>query len=219
MMIEELVRTSDLVVMKDFGVAYCDPAGREVPYDRGYFQEYEERAANDVSDALMEVRHRMVIDRWVGDVVDYGIGAGAFVLHRLGKGFPTLGFDVNPWGVHWLVERDLFWDPGGERPGAMTFWDVLEHVVDPRPILAKIEKWVFVSLPLYEDLRDVRSSKHYKPGEHVWYWTHDGLVRFLLEQGFSLVEFNRCEEEVGREGIGSFAFQRFDEGGWTEPDR
>jgi len=31
------------------------------------------------------------------------------------------------------------------------------------------------ALPIFEGLQDVLRSKHFKPGEHVWYFTEPGL--------------------------------------------
>ncbi|MNG41039.1 hypothetical protein D3C84_1299630 [compost metagenome] len=57
-------------------------------------------------------------------------------------------------------------------------------------------------------MADVLQSKHYKPGEHLHYWTLPGFVNWCEAQGFELQEANHAESELGREGITSFAFKR-----------
>ncbi len=48
----------------------------------------------------------------------------------------------------------------------------------------------------------------FKPGEHIYYFTRAGLVRWMEAHGFKLLEHNDVEVECGREAIGSFAFVR-----------
>ena len=63
-------------------------------------------------------------------------------------------------------------------------------------------------MPIYEDSRHCLKSKHFKPGEHLHYFTHDGLLLWFEQQGFACVEHNDIESQLGREGITSYAFRR-----------
>ncbi|MNF16908.1 hypothetical protein D3C80_2201530 [compost metagenome] len=63
-------------------------------------------------------------------------------------------------------------------------------------------------MPIYKDQIDCLHSKHYKPGEHIWYHTLHGLIGWCERQGFTLEEMNHAESDLGREGISSFAFRR-----------
>ena len=134
-------------------------------------------------------------------VIDVGIGAGAFV-ERSG----CRGLDINPHAIVWLKEREL-WGPGEKGYDAMTFWDSFEHIEDHDGYLKSV-KWVFMSLPIFLGIADTLMSKHFKPGEHIWYFTHGGLVKYMEGYGFTLVDHNQRETEIGREGIGSYAFVR-----------
>jgi hypothetical protein len=71
-----------------------------------------------------------------------------------------------------------------------------------------VRKWVFVSIPIFTSAADVLRSKHYKPKEHVWYFTVGGLDHFMRSFGFECVDFNRMEREAGREQIDTFVFRR-----------
>ncbi|MCW1937514.1 hypothetical protein OMD46_16425 [Pseudomonas sp. MDMC_285] len=79
---------------------------------------------------------------------------------------------------------------------------------EPEKLLDHVGEWLFVSMPIYEGQAHCLQSKHYKPGEHIWYWTLPGLIGWMERQGFALVEMNQSESELGREGITSFAFRR-----------
>ncbi len=90
----------------------------------------------------------------------------------------------------------------------MTMWDSIEHMKNPRVILKLCTSMVFISTPIYESAEACLHSKHFKPGEHLWYFTDHGLKRFMAQEGFCLLTQNRMEENVGREGIGTYAFSR-----------
>lgn len=174
------------------------------PCPKDYWSEYRELDKTPLGRVLTALRLGMV-DRWAdyeaGPVVDIGIGGGAFV-----STLDCLGFDVSEQAVEWLKEHGNLWDQ--ERVPFMTFWDSIEHIANPGEYLAKATKWVFLSTPIYRDEAHALSSKHYKPNEHLWYFTDHGIKMFMREYGFRCVDENRLEDDAGREGIGSYAFAR-----------
>ncbi len=146
-----------------------------------------------------------------GPVVDVGIGSGAFVSLRNQDMFTatTLGYDVNPVAVNWLIKNNRWWDINNQQLlPSICFWDVLEHIPDFRSIIARVSNFVFVSIPIFDDAEHVLKSKHFRKDEHIWYFTADGLVWMFNQMGFELVEENRAEEAIGREDIGCYAFKR-----------
>jgi hypothetical protein len=186
---------------------YPVEAGTE-PYDQEYFNRFARDAQTPLGQALMKGRLEFVERQWQGLLVDVGIGSGAFVELRLAHKRATWGYDVNPAGIDWLAERKLLIDPYQCRFDAMTLWDVLEHIPDYRPLLENARKWLFLSLPIFRDAEHVLCSKHFRPREHVWYHTRDGLVSAMMRCGFDLVSESTFETDLGREDIGTFAFQR-----------
>ena len=170
-------------------------------YDGSYFQHYRELDATETGAALTKARVDMVRRHYDGtDVVDVGIGGGRFV-----EAIDGFGYDINKDAVGWLGGEGRYREPSA---CALTFWDSLEHIPAPDRAVDAARDWVFVSMPIYSGVSDVLSSKHYKPGEHIWYWTRDGLIRWFHRLGFFCVEVNSVETELGREGILSFAFRR-----------
>jgi len=132
-----------------------------------------------------------------------GIGGGRFVREA-----DCWGFDVNETAIEWLKSHNAFTNPLTAPPEAISCWDALEHIPKPEKLLRSVRKWLFVSLPIFTNPATVVSSKHYKPGEHLWYFTHGGLVKWCAAQGFELVEYNHIESDLGREGINTYAFRR-----------
>ena len=177
------------------------PAGL---YGESYFEHYRVLDQSGTGRLLNAVRLGLVDRHWDGHVTDIGIGGGGFIIEH---GDAT-GWDINERAVRWLRDRDLFLDPRSQCVEAATFWDSIEHMRDPSLILGNVERWAFISTPIYLDGEHALRSKHFKPGEHFWYFTEDGLSRFMHRHGFTLRESNAFECDCGRVDIGSFAFER-----------
>jgi hypothetical protein len=180
------------------------PVPKNRPYDESYFSHYRELADTQLGRDLTTARIQLIARHYQGAVLDVGIGAGQFVGARPN----TKGYDVNPVGIDWLMQRGQFADLYVDSYHALSFWDSLEHIDRPDVAVAKAEKWVFVSVPIFDNGDHVVRSKHFRKAEHIWYWTHEGLVNWFDEQGFDLIEHNTLESDLGREGIGSYAFYR-----------
>lgn len=180
-------------------------SGPAISYDSGYFEHYRKLDSQPMATALTRARIELV-SKFLepNDTLDIGIGGGRYVLESGG-----MGYDVCPEARSWLMAQGRFGDPyerGNVR--AVTCWDSLEHIPEPEKLLDMVSEWLFVSMPIYSGLDDLLSSKHYKPGEHLWYFTLQGFIFWCKDHGFECVEVNHAETELGREGITSFAFRR-----------
>jgi hypothetical protein len=147
-----------------------------------------------------------------GSVLDIGIGSGEFI--NSSKNRKVYGFDVNPYGIKWLKEKNLYFNPYEKnQPNdivAYTFWDAIEHFTNPSHLLNIIKKdsYCFFSLPIFENFDKLTESKHYKPNEHLYYWTEQSFKDYLNRLGFSVFEVSSGETEAGRFGIKSFAAKK-----------
>jgi hypothetical protein len=176
-------------------------------YDERYFEEYERRANTPMGAALTKARLDLVrahFPGWRGRLIDIGVGSGQFV-----RAAGCKGYDINPRAEHWLKYsqrwRDPYKPPG---PVAISCWDSLEHIADPDRLVSQVGRWVFVSLPIFKDAEHVLSSKHFKPDEHIWYWTEKGFKNWLDRLGFDCLYHSEIETELGREDIHTFVFRR-----------
>lgn len=203
----ELWLKSTLVTLPEWGIGYYHP---HIPlthvYDRGYLEEYQRRASTEIGHQLNEARvdlvRRYEVD--ADDLIDIGVGAGNFV-----QAYECWGYDINPHAVSILKSIDRYIEPKDLRGQvSMTFWDSLEHIPDPKPLLDLITQYAFVSTPIYPGVNHITRSKHYKPNEHVWYFTHHGLDAFMKAHGFVMLEKNHMETELGREAINTYVFGR-----------
>lgn len=191
--------------------------GRELPdektvvrYDGNYFDVCKERESTEVGKRLIESRACTIVRNTKPEekTVDVGVGALGLVDYMSRCRVPIHGYDVNPVSVAFLKRQDMFHDPTTDAVDNVTCWDSLEHMLSPEAMLKNVRRKVLMSIPIFDNAEHVVRSKHYKPGEHIWYFTEAGLLRWMRDQGFGLIERNRDEERYGREGIGTYVFAR-----------
>lgn len=175
-------------------------------YGDDYFEKYAVYENTDLGRRINKERVKLVkkhID--ASTLVDFGCGSGSFIKERGGG---TWGYDVCQKSVKWLVDNGLWWDPWFKRMPSASFWDSMEHVENLDHLLSRVEKYAFLSIPIFTSLEHVLSSKHFRPNEHFHYFTERGLTIFMKARGFSILESNRMETDLGREDIGTFVFAR-----------
>lgn len=180
------------------------PVPPERPYDERYFIRYQDMSNTEMGHKITSARIDLVSHHYQGALLDVGIGAGQFVGCRPN----TFGYDVNPAAVDWLVKEGLWAELYSDYYPALSFWDSLEHIDRPDLAVLHAKEWVFVSVPIFENAEHILHSRHYRQDEHIWYWTHDGLLRWFDALGFDFVDGNTAESKLGRDGIGSYAFRR-----------
>lgn len=195
-----------LIWCDELGLGYYPVANAAAPYDAAYFARYEAMADTEMGRALNAARLALVARYWSGDLVDIGIGSGAFMEARI----RTWGYDINPVALDYLRRRKRLWNPRHEPCPAVSMWDSLEHIRDFPALLNNVTHWVFVSVPVFHSAAHAHRSRHYRPDEHCWYFTSNGLIAVMKQLGFVMHEANFAETLLGRDGIASFAFHRAD---------
>lgn len=198
-------RDDDLMLCPDEGVAYQRDMSFRVPV--GYYEKCRTYSGSDISNDLHFSRVKFV-NKYVGDgtaVLDIGVGCGEFIQWRPN----TFGYDVDEDATEWL-KKEGYWSDNFRAFRAFTFWDVLEHIETPEDYFKYMVSGtrLFTCLPIFNDLGDIRRSKHYRPGEHLYYFTKDGFVRYMGMHRFDLVGVGDFETKAGRDSIVSFAFER-----------
>lgn len=182
---------------------------QDYPYDQGYWDKYAVYANQPMGKAITAARVEFVEKFYKGPLTDVGIGCGDFIETRNKKfGTITTGCDINPVGIEWLHSRELWKSPFEESVQAASFWDVIEHIPDHAELLSNIEDFFFISVPIFTGPEDVLASKHFRRDEHYWYWTDKSIGPFFAQYGFELIGKETFEMDLGRESIGTYAFQR-----------
>lgn len=177
------------------------------PYDSGYFEKYRGYAGTPRGQALTKARVDLV-QKHIGRelVVDIGIGCGHFIESRGSD--VTRGYDVNPEAIRWLLERGLWADPYFQDPANASCFDSLEHMSRPEHFVERVRSFLFLSIPIFDGPAHVSRSKHFRTDEHYFYFTKPGLISWMADLGFGLVDENSMEQDLGREDIGTFVFKR-----------
>jgi 2-polyprenyl-3-methyl-5-hydroxy-6-metoxy-1,4-benzoquinol methylase len=204
-------RNDDLCIVEKRGIAYQRDMGQVIEYGDAYHAHYAKLEGSEVERKLNAGRCAMLARHAPAEssVLDIGAGAGTFVKTARSWGFAAMGFDVMPKTVEHLKATGAFADnPDGFD--VVTFWDSLEHIRAPESVLKHINAGalVLVAIPIMDDINKVRESKHYKPGEHLYYFTDAGFVEYMQMHGFRLIERSTHETDAGREAIGAFAFRK-----------
>lgn len=190
----------------ELGIGLLEPDTDTVAiYDKEYFSKYFTYEDTDIGRKLNQARIDLVEKYTHSDeVLDIGIGSGQFVREA-----DCYGTDINPYAIEYLRSLEKYAEIGeGNEWEWVTMWDVLEHLPCPNDILKYVQKGVILSMPIYDSKDHVLRSKHFRPNEHIWYFTIQGLIYIMGLAGFKCLEFNRVESDIGREDIGSFVFVR-----------
>jgi len=192
---------------KGYGYFPVDP--EDWPYDASYFAKYVGYGQSALGKEITQIRKRIVEQHIPNGetILDFGIGSGDFVKALREEGRNVYGYDVNGTAIEWLMKQGLYKRPVSQVY-AMTFWDSFEHIPRPDKIMFNIQRYVFMSIPIFKDRNDALKSKHFRRDEHYWYFTHEGLVEFMRMHGFKLEWHGEPESAVGRECIRSYTFTR-----------
>lgn len=207
-------KDDDLMLCPSREVAYQrDMSKGKVVYDANYLATFDSPAYSQsgIAMAVNAGRVEMLARNLAGgaSVLDVGAASGAFVRAARATGYKAFGFDIIPEAVARLRSHDLYADDPAAFD-AVTMWDSLEHMEDPGAFLNRIQKGrtLFGSVPMMRDIERVRDSKHYKPGEHFYYWTLNGFLDYMKLYGFRGVEISKHEIDAGRQDVLAFAFKR-----------
>lgn len=202
----------DLNLCLHRGIAYQREMKVSAKYDEDYWNKcaaYEKdnpERFNAINQGRLNLVAKYCRD---ADVLDIGVGAGHFVKARAAQNQPTRGWDINHYARKWLEENDLWSDNFPVFKG-FCLWDVLEHMEQPERTFRHMGygSYLFVSVPIFEDLRKIRESHHYRPGEHLYYFTASGFVDYMALWGWRVVDKSDFESRAGRSQIMTYVFVR-----------
>jgi hypothetical protein len=199
---------SELNWCNEHGIMYQRDMSKSVDYDKDYYDKYIGYEKTEIATKLNEGRTN-ITEKYCGTILDIGIGSGEFIKESK---IAVYGFDINEIAVKWLKELGLYVDPYAKMPNfdGLTFWDSLEHIPNPHALLSlvKPKQYVFISIPIFDSLLNLKKSKHYRPNEHYYYFTANGMINYMKDLGFSAIEIDDFETKAGREDIMTFVFQK-----------
>jgi SAM-dependent methyltransferase len=153
-----------------------------VSYDANYAHQYDRLPVKEMSDLRWNFIQSCLNLTRGSRVLDVGYGNGAFLKRACGAGMSIFGADVHTedFGIPVVdLETKISFD-------LISFFDSLEHFPSFAPLLRLRSKNVIVSIPQTPDfiLDAPRRWRHYKPGEHLHYFSHRSLDTFMAQWGF-----------------------------------
>jgi len=167
-------------------------------YDINYYEKML-REYSGTAEHISKIRWDWISDDNPKSVLDYGSGIGWFRAWRP-SGVEVYSYDIAKYPQTGIDLRVY---------DVVCFWDVLEHVPDftkVEPIL-RLAKCVAVSLPMKIGLDDFSTWKHFKPTEHLHYFTEETLDAMFRKYGFHRKKMGQPECPP-REDITSTLYRR-----------
>lgn len=161
------------------------PFHREI-YDEKYLANYEKLAQTELGKQLEGFRWGFV-QRYLNghrSLLDYGCGSGAFInsTHKI-PGVECAGWDINPHSKYTAPQN------GGQPHDILTLFDVIEHMESPRNFLAGARaKLLIILTPNVAAVPKglIHTWRHYKPKEHLHYYSIESLRALLNKTGYHL---------------------------------
>lgn len=168
-------------------------------YNSDYYENMLHMYAGSASN-IFKVRWKFVEITGAEAILDYGCGCNFLTI------FQPHGVDVDSYDIGY-IEPGVGYPQTGirrDRYDLMCLFDVLEHVdwenapdtlMDETILKAN---WVAVSVPIKPDELPFEEWKHYKPGEHLTYFTEESLDEFFWVRGFEKVKsgYPECPPRV-----------------------
>ncbi len=150
-------------------------------YDAAYIHHYDELPCEAMSDLRWRfIQHALALPAG-SRILDVGYGNGAFLKHARAHGMSVFGLDVHgqDFGIPVIgYDSDLAFD-------LVCFFDSLEHLPRFDCLFGLRTRHVMVSLPHTPPdlLRAPQRWRHYKPGEHLHYFSPHSLDALMRRWG------------------------------------
>lgn len=113
-------------------------------------------------------------------VLDYGSGLGFFA--SMAPGDVTVDtYDIGPYVTTGIKH---------EKYDMVCLWDVLEHLPDFSCLdeHLRFTDYVALTVPMLPDGKELLTWKHFKPGEHLHYFTNETLDSIFKIYGFTRIK-------------------------------
>lgn len=160
--------------------------------------------------AISKVRWNFIAGVGAKTILDYGCGTNIFALFRPDN------VVIDSYDIGTMSDGASYPQTGirHDKYDLICLWDVIEHVdweLDPdMAMLDAIARSnnVALAVPVLPEGIELESWKHYKPGEHLTYFTIPDIEKFFNQLGFTLSRRD-MPECPPREDVVSFLFKRF----------
>lgn len=203
----EEVLIDQLVQCRRCGLKYLNPRLPISKILEGYSNGTDENFVSQASARESTFEHCLdTIEKMFparGRILDVGTAGGSFLHVAKKRGWEAAGCEPNRWLCEWARDHyGLSLHPGilSDLPASLhgsfdvvTFWDVLEHVGDPKAALKECSRFLKPGGILAVNYPDIGSWISRLMGRrwvfllsvHLTYFTQESMKRFLQETGFT----------------------------------
>lgn len=198
---------------------WCEPRNYGAPSGERKFTQYRDYVGDELEWQRSVYEHALSLyegNRGFARVLDIGCGAGTKTQSRFGETGKLLQVDRNDFrdaavrtsGVPFrqvsLEQYDdldaLLAELEAHEPTLIICADVIEHLLDPRPLLSFIRRVLMrhpdniavISTPNHDSLEGVRSGSLPSNREHYRQWSIFGFGRQLRSAGFEVTRYGRA---------------------------
>lgn len=171
------------------GLLHCHSCGHlwqyrpaPIEYGKKYLETYKGRPTLELSWVRLAF---LYIYKKDGRILDIGYGDGEFIRQGSRAGFTVLGYDAHMDEIGVPVVKSL-------EPGVfdiVTMFDSFEHMPDLNEPFKVAPSLFVVTVPwLPEGVMDenIRTWRHYKPNEHLHYFTEKSLRAVFSRHGYGM---------------------------------
>jgi len=128
-----------------------------------------------------------------GEVIDIGYGDGEFVRQALKAEFDAKGFDVHYDTTDIPTVKTL-----PDSTDCLTFFDSIEHFDDLQNAFTCKARLIVVTVPHTPSVRpdELITWRHYKPNEHLHYFTPASILSLFARNGYYLDALSNVEDLI-----------------------
>lgn len=146
-----------------------------------------------------------------GSLLDVGCATGVFLDQARSHGWEVGGIEISGWAVKMAQENFGLSVLQGSLPDprvpdgfydAVTLFDCVEHLSDPRAVLSDIRRvlkpdgLLMLSTGAVPDKDPKVVSKWYYPPWHLYYFSERTMKALLLQCGFDVVSYREEDQDV-----------------------
>lgn len=175
-------------------------------FDDLYNEEYDQKAFNYYNPLVTKIRKEFVLNNTkLEDTFDYGCGRN------------PIGGGYYPCWDRYYKKYSYFDLNKYKKSKTLLLFDVLEHMLDPRAFLIQSHhEKIIITIPIvpfneFNKINQICNWKHYRPGEHFFYFTESGIKKFCKEAFWNVTYFGWDEcKSCGciREDVASIVLER-----------
>lgn len=126
-------------------------------------------------------------------VLELGPGTGVMMEVMRRHCLSVDGFDVAPTD-HVTVSHD---EATKRRWDLLIACDVIEHFPDVDALFGYDFDWAYISTPCRpDDIELMANWRHFKPNEHIWYFSRDELAQWFESRGYEVRYAGHTEDLI-----------------------